>query len=234
VEGLRVDGVPQAAGANVLHPLRGGGYVVVSQEAVAGGRQGFVALRVHVERGLGPAGEGGDVLVGATGGGSPARSVLALGPSPAAPAAPGYPLAVRGVVIGCPLVPGSTHSPAAPPDNLASDNAVDLAVPVGTPVLAVADGTIGSLIGPLESDDPHLAGLRVHLDTPSDHYYYAHLSRIDVTPGQHVSAGQQIGLSGRAAGVAHLHFAQDLGDPAATVGESAACPRRPRPREPWN
>jgi septal ring factor EnvC (AmiA/AmiB activator) len=74
----------------------------------------------------------------------------------------------------------------------------------------------------------------VHLDTPSDHYYYAHLSRIDVTPGQHVSAGQQIGLSGRAAGVAHLHFAQDLGDPAATVGESAACPRRPRRREPWN
>jgi hypothetical protein len=236
VDGLRVNGSRRPVGENLLYRLRGGGYVVVLQEAVSGGRQGLVALRVHTARGLGGGGLGGDVLVGA----SPTRaggnvSVLALGPSSAPPSGQdgGYPLAVRGVVVGCPFVPGSTHSPTAPPDNLASDNAVDLAVPVGTPVLAVTDGTIGSLIGPLDSNDPHLAGLRVHLDGAADRFYYAHLSRIDVVPGQHVLRGQTIGLSGEAAGVAHLHFAEDLGDPAVTVGEPRACPPRPRPNEPW-
>lgn len=76
------------------------------------------------------------------------------------------PLAQRGNVIGCPVALGSTHSLLFRRDNLASDNAVDLAVPYGTPVLAVASGTIGSLIGPLDSTDPHLAGLRLHPDTP--------------------------------------------------------------------
>lgn len=237
VDGLRVDGTPRPVGENLVYPLREGGYVVVLQEAVAGGRDGLVALRVHTTGGLGGRRVGGDVLVGASSaGGGRAPSVLALGPAtaPSRSTADGYPLAVRGVVVGCPFVPGSTHSPTAPPDNLASDNAVDLAVPVGTPVLAVADGTIGSLIGPLDSDDPHLSGLRVHLDTPTEHFYYAHLSRIDVAPGDRVVRGQRIGLSGEAAGVAHLHFAQDLGDPAQTVGESRACPRRPRPDEPWD
>ena len=236
VDGLRVDGSRRPVGENLLYRLRGGGYVVVLQEAVAGTRQGLVALRVHTDRALGDGELGGDVLVGASttrAGGS--ASVLALGPSSAPPVGQGdgYPLAVRGVVVGCPFVPGSTHSPTAPPDNLASDNAVDLAVPVGTPVLAVTDGTIGSLIGPLDSNDPHMAGLRVHLDGVADRFYYAHLSRIDVVPGEHVRQGQTIGLSGEAAGVAHLHFAQDLGDPARTVGESRACPMRLRPNEPW-
>ncbi len=236
VDGLRVDGSRRPVGENLLYRLRGGGYVVVLQEAVAGTRQGLVALRVHTDRALGDGELGGDVLVGASttrAGGS--ASVLALGPSSAPPAGQGdgYPLAVRGVVVGCPFVPGLTHSPTAPPDNLASDNAVDLAVPVGTPVLAVTDGTIGSLIGPLDSNDPHMAGLRVHLDGVADRFYYAHLSRIDVVPGEHVRQGQTIGLSGEAAGVAHLHFAQDLGDPARTVGESRACPMRLRPNEPW-
>jgi hypothetical protein len=236
VDGLRVAGTPRPTGVNLAYPLPDGGYVVVLQEAVSGTRQGLVALRVHTTRDLGAGHPGGDVLVGAspTSGGSE-TTVLALGQAPAPRAADGYsyPLSVRGLVVGCPFVPGSTHSPTAPPDNLASDNAVDLAVPVGTPVLATADGTIGSLIGPLDSNDPHLAGLRVHLDTATDHFYYAHLSRIDVAPGDRVRQGQTIGLSGEAAGVAHLHFAQDLGDPAHTIGESGACALLPRPNEPW-
>jgi hypothetical protein len=144
-----------------------------------------------------------------------------------------YPLAQRGTIIGCPFVIGSTHSPFAPPDNLASDDAVDIATPVGTPVLAVAAGVIGSLIGPLDSPDPHLQGLRVHLDTPTGRFYYAHLSEIDVIPGQRVQAGQRIGLSGVAAGVAHLHFAQDGGNPADTIGEPDSCPSFHQFIEPW-
>jgi hypothetical protein len=235
VDGLRVDGSPRPAGENALHPLPGGGYVVVLQEAIVGHRAGLVALQVHTNRPLDGGAPGADILVGASTARGGDASVLALvpGPAPAAGRADGYPLAARGVVVGCPFVPGSTHSPTTAPDNLASDNAIDLAVPVGTPVLAVADGTIGSLIGPLDSDDPHMAGLRVHLNGATDRFYHAQLSRIDVVPGQHVRTGQVIGLSGEAAGVAHLHFAQDRGDPARTVGESQACPRRPRPDEPW-
>ena len=59
-----------------------------------------------------------------------------------------------------------------------------------------------------------MAGLR---------FYYAHLSEIDVLPGQYVEAGQQIGLSGSANGVAHLHSAQDVGNPAETVGALGSC-----------
>jgi hypothetical protein len=237
VEGLTVDGVPRAAVPNGIYPLRRGGYVVVLQEAVAQRHQGLVGLRIHTARALGAGRAGGDVLIGQTGSRSDggALAVLALPSAPAPSPASGleYPLAIRGVVIGCPFVPGSTHSPTAPPDNLASDNAVDLAVPVGTPVLAVADGTVGALIGPLDSHDPHLAGLRVHLNTPAERFYYAHLSRIDVVPGQHVAKGQQLGLSGAAVGVAHLHFAEELGDPAEAIGETGACPRLARPDEPW-
>ncbi len=236
VDGLLVAGTPRPAGVNLVYPIPDGGYVVVLQEAVSGTRQGLVALRVHTNRDLGGGQSGGDILVGATPTtGGLGATVLALGeaPPPSTPDGFSYPLAVRGLVVGCPFVPGSTHSPTAPPHNLASDNAVDLAVPVGTPVLAVADGTIGSLIGPLDSNEPHLAGLRVHLDTATDHFYYAHLSRIDVASGERVRRGQTIGLSGEAAGVAHLHFAQDLGDPAHTIGESDACTPRPRPHEPW-
>jgi murein DD-endopeptidase MepM/ murein hydrolase activator NlpD len=139
-------------------------------------------------------------------------------------AAVGYPLAIRGVISACPFTPGSWHSPFVSPNNLESDDAVDIDVPVGTPVLAVADGVIGLQIGSLHSADPRMQGLRVHLDTPGHRYYYAHLSRIDVVAGQRVAAGQQLGLSGSAAGLAHLHFAQDGDNPAVTIGEPAACP----------
>jgi len=84
--------------------------------------------------------------------------------------------------------------------------AADIMVPVGTPVLAVLPGTIGSSIGPLGSSDTRLAGERLHLFTSGNEFYYAHLSRIDVRAGQKVAAGQQLGLSGMANGVAHLHF----------------------------
>jgi murein DD-endopeptidase MepM/ murein hydrolase activator NlpD len=144
-----------------------------------------------------------------------------------------YPLAAQGEIIGCPFVPGSTHSAFVAPDNLASDNAVDIAVPVGTPVYAVTDGVIGPQIGALGSTDPAMAGLRLHLNAPGVQFYYAHLSEIDVVPGQFVQAGQQLGLSGSANGAPHLHFAQDIGNPAETVGALGACRFYQSYSEPW-
>jgi hypothetical protein len=194
-----------------------------------------VGLRVHTDSGTAGLHAGGDILVAPSGAGL-ARPSSRETPAVVSPLGfslvarfrqttpVGYPLATRGVISACPFIPGSTHSPFAPPDNLESDDAIDINVPVGTPVLAVADGVIGPDIGSLHSIDPRMQGLRVHLDTLSRRFYYAHLSRLDVAAGQHVRAGQQIGLSGSAAGVAHLHFAQDGGNPAETIGEPEACP----------
>lgn len=135
-------------------------------------------------------------------------------PAPAqaqgAPAAQGYPLAKVGKVIGLPYQ--GTHTLFG---NWESDNAVDLAVPKGTPVYATEGGTIGSQIGPLAgaSSDPKLLGLRLHLDTKGNEWYYAHLSRILVKPGQRVQEGQLLGYSGEANGVQHLHIASKKGSP---------------------
>lgn len=121
---------------------------------------------------------------------------------PPAPIVP-WPFRSRaiGELNGCPFQ--GTHNIG----NWESDNAVDLNVPVGTPVIAVWDGVIGSQIGPLSSTDPALFGNRLHLkrDDGRDSYY-AHLSRLNVRAGQRVKRGELLGWSGSANGVPHLHF----------------------------
>jgi murein DD-endopeptidase MepM/ murein hydrolase activator NlpD len=100
--------------------------------------------------------------------------------------------------------------------NWESENAVDIADPVGTPVRAVADGVIGQQFGSL-GEGGRFAGLRLHLQTPGDEFYYAHLSRFapGIRPGTRVRKGQVIGYSGKANGVGHLHFAEEHGNPTA-------------------
>jgi len=94
---------------------------------------------------------------------------------------------------------------------------MDIVNPMGTPVLAVADGEI-IFAG---SDDTQAIGPQTHFygnviilkpDRTLGDYpifcLYGHLSRIDVTAGQRVQAGQVIGavgMSGIAMGP-HLHF----------------------------
>ncbi len=220
LSGLRVDGQTPEGLPNQVVPLRDGGYVITLQQSLDGQNRQLAGLLVHLGAKTGRLDAGTEILVGVPSAVTPASGYA-------------YPLGQQGEIIGCPFVEGSTHSPLAPPDNLASDNAVDIAVPVGTPVYAVAAGTIGSQIGSLDSTDPRMAGLRVHLDTPGVRFYYAHLSELDVFPGEPVEAGQQIGLSGSANGIAHLHFAQDAGNPAETVGALSACPFYQSYAEPW-
>jgi hypothetical protein len=123
----------------------------------------------------------------------------------------GYPLGTHGKIIGTP------HSGTHTLGNWQSDNAVDIAVPVGTPVYAVSDGVIGSRIGSLGKGG-RFAGLRVTLQGRNDSYYYAHLSKLRVKAGQRVRAGQLLGYSGSANGVAHLHFGVENGNVQAMVG----------------
>jgi murein DD-endopeptidase MepM/ murein hydrolase activator NlpD len=220
LSGLRVQGRKPQGLPNQVIPLKDGGYVVSLQESLDGRQRKLAGIFVHLGAKTGKLPAGTEILVGV-----PAEDDAAAGYT--------YPLGQPGEIIGCPFVPGSTHSPFVAPDNLASDNAVDISVPVGTPVYAVTAGVIGSQIGALDSNDPHMAGLRLHLDTPGVRFYYAHLSEIDVVPGQFVQAGQQLGLSGSANGAAHLHFAQDVGNPAETVGALGACPFYQSYSEPW-
>ena len=111
------------------------------------------------------------------------------------------PYETGGKIIGRPYQ--GTHSLG----NWQSDHAWDISMPVGTPIIASFDGTIGSKIGSLNSKNPRMAGQRVYVDAPNGHQvYYQHLSKIIVKPGQQVKKGQVIGYSGSANGSPHLHM----------------------------
>jgi murein DD-endopeptidase MepM/ murein hydrolase activator NlpD len=91
---------------------------------------------------------------------------------------------------------------------------VDYAVATGTPIKAVADGTITGTVTTFTGS----GGRMIFQSFPSGHTAdYLHLSRIDVQPGQAVKQGQVIGLVG-GSGLgkengygAHLHFAFRVG-----------------------
>jgi len=120
-----------------------------------------------------------------------------------------YPLAVHGRDLG-----GVAAHKARPFGNWQSDNAVDIAVPRGTAVLAVADGTITRLGGAWHGGSGNPDGFNVTLDAGARRWFYTHLmERVDLSVGQRVSAGQLLGRSGAGNGVDHLHIASSAGDP---------------------
>lgn len=93
---------------------------------------------------------------------------------------------------------------------------LDIWLPVGTPVLAMADG-VAVRVQPTEDGDA--GGIRVALRHPSGLVSrYMHLSRADVAVGQHVRAGQVIGLSGdTGVGSTGPHLHVDLKAPASLL-----------------
>ena len=88
-------------------------------------------------------------------------------------------------------------------------DAIDIMAPAGTPVLAVADGTVEKLF------DSQRGGLTIYQFEPSGRlaYYYAHLQRYadGVAEGQAIRRGQVIGYVGSTGNAnpaaPHLHFA---------------------------
>jgi murein DD-endopeptidase MepM/ murein hydrolase activator NlpD len=79
---------------------------------------------------------------------------------------------------------------------------VDFAIPVGTEVLAVADGKI-------EVNNWGKAyGTQAVQKVAGGWVIYAHLSHLDVKPGDEVKKGQKIGKSGNTGNSSgpHLHF----------------------------
>lgn len=92
---------------------------------------------------------------------------------------------------------------------------LDLACEIGDPVVAALAGTVDAT-RTFDGGSPYTGyGLVADvIGTDGARYRYAHLSRVDVVPGQPVVAGQQIGACGNTGGVqagpggdgSHLHF----------------------------
>lgn len=122
--------------------------------------------------------------------------------------------AVLGGLLGKPMegkIIGTPHAGTHTLGNWQSDNAVDIAGPRGTPVYAVADGSITKVS--IAPEGGRISGSSITLTTGGNAYFYTHLSRVTVKSGQKVSKGQKIGESGVANGVGHLHFGQQHGNP---------------------
>ena len=112
-------------------------------------------------------------------------------------------------------IPMSAYDPARLRDTFLSKrgktkkhHAIDLGAPRGTPVFAVADGTIERL------GRDRRGGKVVYLRDMTGRYtfYYAHLRVHEkgLRPGDRVSKGQrlgEVGATGRVIGGPHLHFA---------------------------
>ena len=80
----------------------------------------------------------------------------------------------------------------------------DFRAKTGTPIEAVNDGVV------VLAKERYYAGNSVVIDHGEGLYScYYHLSRIDVTPGQHITKNTCLGLSGKSGRVTgpHLHFA---------------------------
>lgn len=102
--------------------------------------------------------------------------------------------------------------------NWQSDNAVDIAVPVGTPLRALQEGVVLK-VKHHPQDGGRFAGDQITVKGANgNEYFYGHGSKTDVKPGQRIRKGQVLGRSGKANGVAHLHFGQRRGDPRAHTG----------------
>ena len=118
------------------------------------------------------------------------------GPGPTVPRE--WPLAERGYVTRGQIQLGAEGEGKDEPHP-----GLDIAVPVGSQVRASGGATVNQI-----GDDPEY-GLYVLLDHPEEYQtMYGHLSRIIVTDGQTVDAGEVIGLSGNSgrSTAPHLHF----------------------------
>ncbi len=127
--------------------------------------------------------------------------VSIVGDGSAAAATPGYLRPVKGPII--------RHFEPPPTPFSAGHRGIDMAVPLGTDVLASNDGVVtfaGPVAGELFVSIDHADGIRTT---------YSFLSVVSVTRGAAISRGQRLGLSGpghSGSTQPHLHFGARIGD----------------------
>jgi murein DD-endopeptidase MepM/ murein hydrolase activator NlpD len=127
-------------------------------------------------------------------------------------ARPGYPLGAIGGFNGGRATHRAKHHRGA---SWQSTEAIDLNVPVGTPVCAIFDGRISPGAWPI---GPTSEGFRLYLVGRSDIAFYTHMSRRLIhrvaKRRQTVKRGQLIGYSACGSErVPHLHLALMKGNP---------------------
>jgi murein DD-endopeptidase MepM/ murein hydrolase activator NlpD len=127
-------------------------------------------------------------------------------PTPPSGGGSHYPLGKHGPLIGTPYV--GTHRLG----NWQSDNAVDISVPVGTPMLALDDGVVVK-VDHHPQDGSRFAGDGITIRGADGNMYFYKHGVAGVHAGQKIRDGQVIGTTGSASGSPHLHFAVKKGDP---------------------
>jgi murein DD-endopeptidase MepM/ murein hydrolase activator NlpD len=147
--------------------------------------------------GSGDSGDSGDEQPAEQPADEPSNEPLAPAPEPPPPAAPS-----SGII--CPITGSYAFADTwgAPRSGGRRHQGVDMIAPTGTPLVAVASGTV-------LFKQTSLGGSSVWLTSNSgDKYFYAHLSRFEGS-SRSVSQGEVIGYvgdSGNATGIPHLHF----------------------------
>jgi murein DD-endopeptidase MepM/ murein hydrolase activator NlpD len=97
-----------------------------------------------------------------------------------------------------------------PRDGGRSHHAIDIPLPVGTPILAIDDG----IVVRAQTSDQGAAGKWVGVKHPSGITSRSmHLSRVDVRVGQQIRCGERLGLSGNTGNSAGPHLHLDLRAP---------------------
>ncbi|GIK36972.1 MAG: hypothetical protein BroJett011_08050 [Chloroflexota bacterium] len=154
----------------------------------------------------------------------PQQVSVTLTPPPILLPSPLLGLPVRGEItqgFGCSLYYTGIAGPGCPDSQPWFHDGLDIAIPLDTPVRSVIPGTVifagPDTSGPeCDSDGYRGYGLAVVVDSGDGwQALYAHLSRVEVTPGQSVSPNMAIGASGDSgcATGPHIHFAmKHLGD----------------------
>lgn len=174
---------------------------------------------------LGPQSEETVLGVGALDPRKPFRYKLHFSWAPGKP----NPLPVNGIIMEPPFPAGQAYvisqgfqgnNTHVGPD---SEYAVDIVMPIGTPVLAARDGTVMDVEEDFDSGGTDQASyveranrvLILHDDGTMAVYAHIDLASVNVRPGLHVRAGRQIARSGNTgfSSGPHLHFAvqQNIG-----------------------
>lgn len=149
---------------------------------------------------------------GAAGGASDDRRPVAGPPVPGAGGV-GYPLATRGTLNGAPGQ--GTHAGGPWTDS----NALDINVPLGTPVLAPVSGRVVRVSGGWAGGAGRYDGFGVTIrGADGREYFLKHQKAATVREGQAVVRGQVIGESGAGNGVQHLHIGVSRGNPLDLFG----------------
>jgi len=96
--------------------------------------------------------------------------------------------------------------------NWQSDRAIDIALPMGTPLVAIESGVV-TKTGGQASLEGRFGGYSLTLAGGGNAFFYTHLKKLKVRAGDRVRAGEVVGYSGKANDVEHLHLGVRDGDP---------------------